>query len=176
MQYFVGYLIEGNTSKYYKKITSDLGQKFDIKNLSEHIPPHLTLKIPFETDTIEDFENYVSKKTENLSGMDLVVDGFEKFNGRRMTIFLKVNAGENIKTIENIVDYLESYDKDIKKLPRPLALHTSIARFLSPEQCKDIWNYLQEIPSPYFNLIFNNLTIFKLINDVWEVHKIFYFK
>ncbi len=175
MQYFVGYLIEGEVSDYYKTLTSDLEQRFSIKNLSEYIPPHLTLKIPFEPDNIEDFESYLVTIAESLSSVDLEVDGFEKFDGKRMTIFLKVTAGENIKTIENVVDRLESYGENTKSLPRPLALHTSIARFLSPEQCEEIWSYLQTAPKPHFNLVFNNLTIFKLVEENWEVYKIFRF-
>lgn len=175
MQYFVGYLVEGEASDYYKTLTSDLEQKFGIKNLSEYIPPHLTLKIPFEPESIEDFEKYVATVSETLSTADFVVDGFEKFDGKRMTIFLKVTAGENIKIIEEVVDHLESYGEDTKKLPRPLTLHTSIARFLSPEQCDEIWSYLQTLPKPHFNLVFNNLTIFKLVDEIWEAHKIFRF-
>jgi 2'-5' RNA ligase len=166
MKYFVGYLVEGEAADYYKTLTSDLEQRFSVKDLSEYIPPHLTLKIPFEADSVEDFENYMATVSKGLSTLDLVVNGFEKFDGKRMTIFLKVTAGNNIKTIESIVDHLESYGEDTKKLPRPLALHTSIARFLSPERCEEIWNYLQTLPVPQFNLEFNNLTIFKLVNGI----------
>ncbi|HEY4477878.1 MAG TPA: 2'-5' RNA ligase family protein [Candidatus Paceibacterota bacterium] len=175
MQYFVGYLVEGEASEYYKALTSDLNQRFGIKNLSEYIPPHLTLKIPFEPDSIEDFEKYVATVSETLSTVDLSVDGFEKFDGKRMTIFLRVAVGENIKTIEEVVDHLESYSEYTKKLPRPLTLHSSIARFLSPEQCDEIWSYLQTLPTPQFNLVFNNLTIFKLVDGIWGVHKTFTF-
>jgi 2'-5' RNA ligase len=171
----VGYLVEGEASNYYKTLTSDLEQRFGIKNLSEYIPPHLTLKIPFDPDSIEDFEKYVATVSENLSSADLTVDGFEKFDGKRMTIFLKVTAGDNLKVIESVVESLESYGEDTKKLPRPLALHTSIARFLSLEECEEIWSYLQTLPAPQFNLVFNNLTIFKLEDDFWTIYKTFHF-
>jgi hypothetical protein len=117
----------------------------------------------------------VATVSENLSSADLTVDGFEKFDGKRMTIFLKVTAGDNLKVIESVVESLESYGEDTKKLPRPLALHTSIARFLSLEECEEIWSYLQTLPAPQFNLVFNNLTIFKLEDDFWTIYKTFHF-
>jgi 2'-5' RNA ligase len=175
MQYFVGYLAEGEASDYYKTLTSDLEQRFGIKNLSNFIPPHFTFRIPFETEKIEEFEQYVDQLTSNVKPVGMSINGFDKLEGKRMTIFLSATS-ESMDTLEGIIDSLEQYDGANKTPKRPLILHTSIARFLSPEQCGDIWNYLQTLPTPQFNLKFDNLTIFKLVEENWEVYKIFRFQ
>lgn len=175
MQYFVGYLIEGEASDYYKKLTSDLEHRFGIKNLSSFIPPHFTFRIPFETEKIGDFEQHVDQLTTALKSTDITIKGFDKLEGRRMTIFLSATS-DAMQNLEGVIDSLEAYDEAGKTPKRPLILHTSIARFLSPEQFEDIWNYLQTLPAPQFNLKFDNLTVFKLVDDIWEIHKIFRFK
>ena len=175
MQYFVGYLVEGEASNYYKTLTTELEQRFGVKNLSNFIPPHFTFRIPFETEKIEEFEQYVDQITSSIKSVGISINGFDKLEGKRMTIFLSA-ISESMDTLEGIIDSLEQYDEANKAPKRPLILHTSIARFLSPEQCEEIWNYLQTLPAPQFNLKFDNLTIFKLVDDIWEVHKIFRFK
>lgn len=174
MQYFVGYLIEGDASEYYKKITSELEQKFNIKNLSNFTPPHFTFRIPFETQTIEEFETYLTQLTKNIEPINLTIDEFGKFERKRMTIFLSATSSD-LNKLEGVIDSLEKYDNTNKTPRRPLVLHASIARFLSPEQCKEIWEYVQTTPKPQFNLKFNNLTIFKLVDNTWKIHKIFHF-
>ena len=175
MQYFVGYLVEGEASDYYKKLTSDLAQKFGIKNLSDFIPPHFTFRIPSETEKIEDFEHYLEQLSSSIKPVDISISGFDKLEGRRMTIFLSATSAD-MDELEGVIDSLEQYDEANKTPKRPLILHTSVARFLSPEQCEEVWSYIQSLPNPHFNLKFNNLTIFKLVEENWEVYKIFPFK
>lgn len=175
MQYFVGYLVEGSASEYYNSITSDLEQKFGIKNLASVTPPHFTFRIPFETERIDDFEKYVDNIIKDISCVDIQISKFEKLEGKRMTIFLSAYS-QHMTVFENVVDILESYDQGQKTPSRPLVLHTTIGRHLSYEQSDEVWNYLQTVPKPNFFLSFNNLTIFKLTDgDIWTVHKIFRF-
>jgi len=57
-----------------------------------------------------------------------------------------------------------------------LHIRMSIARFLKPQEYTAVWNYLQTVPAPKFDLSFDNLTIFYKENKddkAWKILKTF---
>jgi 2'-5' RNA ligase len=176
MQYFVGNLIEGETAKYYEEITSDLEQKFGIKNLSKRTPPHFTFKAPFQSEDISDLEEQITKLTSELKPIPIHINGFEVFNAEGRTIFLHADEEKSLmKMVEKIVVSIEGYGEDRKPILKPYKLHLSVARFLTPELSIKIRSYLQTLPKPQYSIQFDNITLFKHFNGVWNADKIFRF-
>ncbi|MDP2704806.1 MAG: 2'-5' RNA ligase family protein [Patescibacteria group bacterium] len=176
MRYFIGYLIEGEAGEYYKKITADLSERFGIKNLSEYIPLHLTLKAPFETGDISVIEKVLEDTAVKEETSPLVIDGFERFGSQSRTIFLGIKDNVRVQEkAEKLLHLLSGFGNYQKPIPLPLKLHASIARYLSPEQSQNVWDYVSSLPAPHFDLQFNNLTLFVHQDNHWEIQKTFYF-
>lgn len=176
MKYFAGYLIEGEAGGYYKKVTADLSSHFGIKDLSKHIPPHLTLKPPFETEDITPFEKIIEGLVEKEEVLPFSIDEYGRFNLESETIFLSVQQQQNLQEkAEKILSTLADFGNNQKPVHLPLKLHASIARHLTPHKSQEIWEYVSSLPVPHFDLQFDNLTLFVFQNDNWEVRKIYRF-
>jgi 2'-5' RNA ligase len=170
-RYFIGYLIQGSAAEYYRKITADLSEKFGIKNLSLRLPPHFTFKPPFDADDLEDVKKFVDVLSKEVKNLPIVFDGFGRFSENNRTIFLKVREDEELlMSVEKIVDRLEKVGGNRLKIPKPVHLHASIARGLTPRQSKEIWAYLMTLPAPHFEMRFDNITVFELGESGWTTY------
>lgn len=176
MRYCAGYLIEGEAGEYYKKITADISSRFGIKNLSEYISLHLTLKAPFETTDITLFEKALEEISIKESTVPFAIHGFERFGPQSRTVFLSVEKNFSLQEkAEKLVQALAAFGNYQKPIPLPLILHASIARYLTPEESQKVWDYIVSLPVPHFDLQFNNLTLFSFQNNFWKIEKTFYF-
>lgn len=174
MRLFIGYLLENESAQYYDYITNHLSQKFKIKNLSEKFPPHITFKAPFDIESSTTLESKIDEIVSKLKNQNFVINGFDKFEGG--TIFLKIQVSELlIKIMESIISEIESFGENKMFIPKPFHPHISIARFLSQTQNEMIWQYLNSLPTPHFNLQFNNITIFKKESKKWKIQKTYRF-
>lgn len=173
MKYFVGHLINGEAAEYYREITADLASRFGIKNLAEKLPPHLTLRAPFESDDIVQFERRVRRLAGQEKPMRFSIDGFGNFGDK--TVFLSVKGAGIKEKLEKIAKTLTDFDGGQKPMPTPLFSHISIARFLKPQEYGKIIEYLSRLPVPNFNLDFDNLTIFIRKENRWNIFKTYYF-
>jgi 2'-5' RNA ligase len=188
MKYFIGYVIEGEAEEYYKNICKELARNFGIKDLSLRLPPHLTFVPPFE---IEDNKNQVRERI--IQALKMIADeqkiinfnmkGFGRFGHGSRTIFLSFEASEEVN---NVIQEINQKIKDLVKqkiisvfelklLSKNIHLHTSIARFLTPNLSNKIWNYLKELHEPRFKLKFDNLTLFELKESGWISIEVFRF-
>lgn len=176
MRYFAGHLIEGEAGEYYKKITADISSRFGVKNLSEYIPLHLTLKAPFETTDISLFEKALEEISIKESSIPFAIHGFERFGSQSRTIFLSVEKDAHVQEkSEKLVQTLAVFGNYQRPIPLPLILHASVARYLTPEQSQTVWDYIVSLPAPHFDVQFDNVTLFSFENDCWKVEKTFYF-
>jgi 2'-5' RNA ligase len=48
MRYCIVTIVDGKITSYYKEISTDVSKIFSVRNISERIPCHITLKYPFE--------------------------------------------------------------------------------------------------------------------------------
>ncbi len=172
MIYFVGYLIEGEAAKYYQQITTDLAARFGIANLSLRIPPHFTFKPPFESDNINPFKKTLGDIASSQTSLPIDIDGFDRYGLDSKTIYLNVRKDDGLNNkILKIIDQIKDFGEKKKPLPDNFRLHASIARHLTSEQSAAIWNYLQTLPPPHFELNFDNLTLFRLADKIWQTEK-----
>ena len=165
--YFAGYLVEGDAAGFYERITADLARRFSIRNLALKAPPHITLKPPFDTDDIAPFQ---TRMVELASGIapPLSLRGFGSF--RKGTIFLDVVGSPALEqALTQAVEGLASSGEAGRPLATPIHPHVSIARHLREDRFDAIWDYLQTLSPPSFDLAFDNLTLFTHDGAGWQV-------
>ncbi|MCW9054407.1 MAG: 2'-5' RNA ligase family protein [Candidatus Pacebacteria bacterium] len=176
-RYFVGHLITDEVvARYYKHLTTNLSERFGIKNLSLHTPPHLTLKPPFESGDTALFKELLGEIAGEERSIPLTIEGFGSFTQKDGggIVYLAVRKSGVIQAhAERIVDRIAEFGEGKNLLRRPLTLHVSVARFLSPEDMGHVQEYLKNISLPQFDLVLNNITLFRHISGRWEVEEVF---
>lgn len=173
MRYFIGYLIRGEASEYYRTTCAELAGHFGIENISSIVPPYVTIKAPFERGTIEAIDDILSLSTD-MPAQPIEFSGWNHFTTR--TIFLDIPKPSNeLKNfVKEILAKISSTGVPVAPQEFNPHLHMSIARFLKPNQYQEVWKYLQSTPSPKFELKLDNLTIFFKENKdqkAWKVWK-----
>lgn len=177
MTYVIVYLIKGEAGKFQQDLTHEIAKKFKHDGtIKSKIPAHLTLKSRFETNNIEEVEKAIKGFTDKEGASSLALDGYGYFSEPKV-IFIKVKESKEMR---------DSYNKLMEKLKKiswlPMSeldrkgmkFHSTIAhKNLPEEKFDDIWQYLKNKPKPYFGLNFDNISILKLIDGVWQIHKEF---
>lgn len=183
MKYVIVYLIKGKAAKFQQKLAYKIARKFDhYGTVKNKIPAHLTLKLPFETNDIkriQEVENIIKNFSNKQKISTLILDGYGYFENPWVAY---INAKES-KQMRNI------YNKFIDELKRidlftfreyeihGPKFHSTLAHSdLAEEKFKEIWKYLKTQPKPYFHIKFDNITILKLTDDIWQIHKEFLIK
>lgn len=178
-RYFVGHKVSGEAADYYYQVTGELAQKFGIKDLGERVAPHLTLKPPFESARIAEFERMLSGIASSHKPIAYVVEGFDVFEkeGKDSTIFLAVAENSGLQSAaQDIAKSIADFGDDremMHVLPAKIRLHISIARYLSQAELSEIMEYLRSRPTPRFDATFDNLTLFKYRPGGWDTIKVF---
>ena len=171
MKYALVYLIEGDARAYHGTLTHELSQNFGIKNLSEKIIPHLTLKSPFYLDDISPVEGIVGRFSNSLCPFTFALEGFGHFD--KEVIFMDTRCPEEMEVIPSeIVPALREI-RGISFSPYDESgnYHATLAYASSVEQFKQIMDFLQKKEPPYFQLALDNLAIIKKPDKKWEIHK-----
>ncbi len=175
MRYCVVYLVKGELQEYFNQITTDVALKFGTKDLSKRVPPHITLKYPFETDDIREVENKIIATIKGKPNFNFIVEGFERFADKKETIFLSVKVDEAAYSVlKQVISEIGEIGED-RNFPvyKP---HLSVVRHLDDGLSDKISEYLNTLPKSRFELFFNNVAILAFENDVWRVYKEFSFK
>lgn len=177
MTYVIVYLIKGKAAKFQQDLAYEIAKKFKHDGtIKSKIPAHLTLKSRFETNNIEEVEEVIKDFTAEENPSLLVLDGFDYFTNPRV-IFINAEESKKMRDsynrlIEKInrISWLSMSEFDL----RGMKFHSTIAhKNLPEEKFNDIWQYLKNKPKPYFKLDFDNVTILKLVNETWKIHKEF---
>lgn len=175
MRYFIGNLIRGEAAEYYKATCADLAARFGIEDVSAIVPPHVTVKSPFERPDIDAVDDALSFIAESPA-VPLALSGWNHFTNR--TIFLDAPRppAELKEFLKNALAKLHSLGLPPTPQEHDTHIHMSMARFLKPQQYDEVWAYLQSTPAPQFDILFDNLTIFvkeKREDKAWKVLKTF---
>lgn len=175
MRYFIGSLLRGEASEYYKTTCADLANRFGIANVAEIVPPHITVKSAFEKPNAEIIDECLSLNTE-VAPMPISLASWNHFGTR--TIFIEGDkpSAELKAYADSIVAKLRAAGIPSTIEEKELQIRMSVARFLKPQEYTNVWNYLQTVPAPKFEMMFDNLTIFYKENKddkAWKVLKTF---
>lgn len=171
MKYFIAHLLTGDAEAYHAGLTRELSLKYRIIPLHDRIPPHITVKPPFETDEIgiQDVERTLRSFAHHEHSQPLVVNGFGRFGFR--TVYMDVyKSTEAVSLVRRLIHTLNT---NISWMPTyPLEgnkLHASVARFLNRKQFRRIWRELRLL-RPRFESTFDNIVILKKEGRSWKVH------
>lgn len=170
MRYLIAHLLEGEVGEFHRRITADLARRFGVEPLHEIIPPHITLKAPFDRDDPEDVAALLKKTAAARDPSPLRYEGFGHFPKDTRVIFLTpVASREAEETIELLRRNLRgigglSWESHEKKL----RLHASVARFLSPRKFRKIMDYLANVPARFSSRL-DNVALLGKAGRRWEV-------
>jgi 2'-5' RNA ligase len=174
MKYFIAYVIKGEARDYHIKLGDSIAQQFNYKPLSLKVPPHLTLKAPFETDNdIQAVESLLAKFVIGKQAPKLLLEGFGLF--RNEVVFI------DVKPSKDAVEMISKLHSEIKKITwipfdafetqdGGAHLHATLAFADTKENFVNINNYLPT-DKPKFEIVLDNITLLKREPERWVVHK-----
>jgi 2'-5' RNA ligase len=170
------YLIRGKEGKYFQRLINKTGEKFNEKEVIEdRIPPHITLKRPFEINNLKEFEKMLIDFTKMQKSAKLKINGIYHF--RKSVIFAKPELSkEAIKIQGELINFLSQKGIEPNKLDDPFNPHITIVKNRKLKKFNQIWNYLIKIKIPKLNLKLDNITIVLEQKKYWEVYKMFNLK
>lgn len=170
MKYFIAHLLSGDAKQYHAGLTRDLTSKYLVVPLHDRIPPHITIKPPFETDEsgIKEVERVLRSFAGNEHSIPLVIDGFGRFGFRTvyMDVYKSVEAVSLVRrlihTLNTNISWMPAYPLEGNKL------HASVARFLNRKQFRRIWRGLRLL-RPRFESTLDTIVILKKEEGMWKV-------
>ncbi|MEK9177042.1 MAG: 2'-5' RNA ligase family protein [Patescibacteria group bacterium] len=171
MRYFIAHLLEGKAKMYHEALTRALSDRFALVPLHERVPPHLTVKIPFEADEteIKDMERVLRSFARTRAPAHVTLSDFGHFGFR--TIYLDVARSPEATALTR--EALRVLRDNLPWLPRPPLegnkLHASVARFLPRQKFRRVWRLLEGM-HPRFTTTLDNLAILKREDKAWTVH------
>lgn len=173
-KYLICYALPPAVAQYHNNAVADVSARFQTKPLNQRIPPHATIKIPFDTERIEEVEAATAAFAGEHVSAPMRIDGFGAF--RRNVIYMNIDPSDAAHKL--VHDYLAYLSEEVPWLPfykydREKKLHATIAKRDIEASFDEIWRYLHEMYDPHFDIALDNLTILKNENKRWYVHKRF---
>ncbi|MCP5102491.1 MAG: 2'-5' RNA ligase family protein [bacterium] len=178
MRYGIFYLVKGEAGQFHEKLAYGVAEKFDVQmGIKRKAPPHLTVKFPFQTDNIGEVENLVEEFCSRHRKTPVKWEGFGS-TGKNMIFIKGVPSPEMRQVYDAFIDQLKTipwmkwHDRDGENNPfaAPIA-HTDV----DESNFDAIWEYVNQ-HNPNYDLLFDNISILKLEDGIWKVHKEYLFK
>jgi len=162
-RFFVGFGFnpQSELNQLYQEVNAELFEHCGIPPLSQTHTPHLTVFPPPQSRTLDTIEKVASRLISlapALKPLSLSVDGWDWFDGKTSTLYLKVVPSKAFDTVvarltKKMVGLLAPNDSY-----RP---HISFARWVTSEQRTCAATYLASRPSiPFAELALDDLSIF----------------
>lgn len=174
MRYVIVSVTKGNAGDFNNRLRKNLFEKFGAK--SSKLPPHFTIKSPFESEDLSALENMLQKFCNSNPISKYKIDGYEHFDDR--VVYMKVLMSPQGKIIhDKLISELEKfkYIKFNNHDGKDKIFHVTLASKKINKIYKDIFNYVTPIPCS-FDCTFDNISIFKWQDDTWVLHKEYLFK
>ena len=170
MRYFIAYTLDGETKTAHEKLTNEIADTFDVFRLSGYIPPHITLKYPFEAKEINDIEQILASFSLTHNRAPIKIHGFGSFDEE--TIFTDVLASAEAENlIQELMDALRTIPWLLfEKFDWPKKLHSTVGRHISKEIFSTVWSFVKEKQFD-FDLYIDNVSILKKEGAGWVMHK-----
>ncbi len=147
MRYMIAYLLRGKPAWRVRQLSDELADVFNLEPISLRIPPHLTLKAPFETGSersIEELKTVLAHFVKGRAPAPLTYDGFGQFDKRVVFVYIKPSAAA--------ATLIADLTKELRRLPwirftrtdNEKHLHATIAYAEKRSQFEDIKKYLSD--------------------------------
>lgn len=169
MRYVIVSVVNGSAGQFNDYLRKDISNKFGVK-LSK-LPPHFTIKAPFEVEDITELDNSLNKFCKNNKAYPYNITGYSHFDNR--VVYMNVLMSKEGKYIhDNLVDELNKLNF-IKFSPhdgKNKIFHVTICSKKIQPIFNEIYNYVNTITCK-FDCVFDNISIFKWLNNTWVLHK-----
>src|SRR3989338_6293813 len=92
-----------------------------------------------------------------------------------LAFFLKIKFSKESKTMHKrlLKELTKISGVELREFDINFKPHATIAYGNKKQTFDKIWEYLNKLNKPHFNLKFDNLTILKKPRKFWKIHKIF---
>lgn len=169
MQYLIAYKVPGEVALWHKNATKQLAERFAVKNVSDSIAPHLTLKSPFSYQDIDEVKSLLADFVSSCEPAPIFYRGFGHFSKR--VIFLNAEASPPAR--QNIDDLSLKLSKlpklSFREQDREIVLHATLARAQNKDQFSKIMAYLENKFSPDFETQFASVGLWNKENGYWHL-------
>lgn len=146
MRYVIVCVVKGEAGNFNDEMRKDIFEKFKAK--SSKLPAHFTIKAPFEYDkSIKDLEDALYKFSKKEKKAEFKMNKYNHFDDR--VIYMNVNMSNEGKV-----------------------LHVTLTSKKVPPIYNEVWEYVNKY-SFNFNCYFDNISIFKWVDNNWKLHKEF---
>lgn len=169
-KYCIVSLIKGNLGEFHNDLMNDVANKFKIIGaVKNKCPSHLTLKYSFIKNNISDIEEIVSNFSKKYSKCSFETNGFNSFPDN--VIFMDIQADSKLKELQNeLVQDLSSV-LVLNQFDPNMNFHMTLANKDIGNSFDGIMSYVKTFDLPKGEFVFDNLTILKMSDDGWIIHK-----
>lgn len=186
MKYLIASLITGQAGDEVRLLATAIAKEFKFTHaVTDKIPPHFTLKAPFETDLdqVNEIDELLADFVAQQKSAPMRVAGFGHFGKR--AVYLRIVPSDAAREIyQELIAQLKTigglswgnHDGNQKQF------HATLVRPKSPQQFREIWQFISH-PSQrggiqaldscfrrndnYFS--FDNVTLLRHNGDKWVV-------
>jgi 2'-5' RNA ligase len=169
LRYVIVSVVKGNAGDFNNNLRKEVFEKFKAK--SSKLPAHFTIKAPFESDDINDLESILDNFSKSYNSSEYKIKGYDHFDDR--VIFMKVLMSDEGKIIHdkliddlNKINYLDFSKEDGKDK----VFHVTISSKKIRNIFNKLWDYVFLIPCD-FDCHFDNICIYKWVDNTWVLHK-----
>ncbi|MGL4913680.1 MAG: 2'-5' RNA ligase family protein [Romboutsia sp.] len=169
MRYVIVSVLKDDCGNFNNNLRKEVLEKF--KARSSKLPAHFTIKSPFESDDIFELEETLDKFCVSHTKASYKVDGYDHFDDR--VIFMKVFMSSLGQKVHNeLIDELNkiNYINFSKEDGKDKTFHITISSKKIKSIFNELWHYVNLIPCN-FNCSFNNICIYKWVDNTWVLHK-----
>ena len=173
-RYVIVSLLEGEEKDFHGSLVKEVCDKFNVR--PQKLPMHITLKAPFEIESIDEVEKTTEKFVENRKSCGIEIKNYDHF--RDNVIFMDILPSKEALELHKEY-YLEL--KEIEDLNwsnnegESIKFHCTLVSRRISSKFKDIWNHVIE-KEIFFKSAISNITImeYNFYKNIWEVYKKFY--
>lgn len=165
-RYVIVSIIEGEGGIINNELRRMVFERFHVK--SSTLPPHFTIKGPFECEDISDLLDILDNFSRFNRAYPLKMEGYSHFDDR--VIYMDVKLSREAKLVhDDLIDELDElpYIHFKHNEGKNKVFHVTVASKKIRDKFKDIWRYVNEFPYSYEGY-FNNITIYKWVPHRWK--------
>lgn len=169
MRYVIVSIVKGKAGNFNNNLRKEVFEKLGAK--SSKLPAHFTIKPPFEADDISEVDIILNKFSKTHSSKSYKIQGYDSFDNR--VIFMKVLMSKEGQLLhDELIDELSKipYIKFDKHDGKDKVFHVTISSKKIQKIFNELWDYVNQVPCD-FNCQFDNVCIYKWIDNTWKLYK-----
>lgn len=169
MRYVIVSVVKGKAGEFNNNLRKDVYEKFGAK--SSKLPAHFTIKSPFEAENINELDIILNKFCINNKAYSYKILGFDHFDDR--VVYMKVNMSKKGKMVhDNLIDEISklNFINFLQHDGKNKIFHVTITSKKIQPIFNETYTYVNSINCK-FDCLFDNISVFKWINNTWVLHK-----